>query len=469
MSKDLDIVRGLVAEARPDLLPTFDLNLGAVEARMAEIETEVAATAPPMFDAERKLLERFAVGKPINDPMHIRTIFRLLGVGLEEGPAGGPRVLAVTVSGERYPILSGRWDEAIKLESGTYHAEFLGDWERQEAESKAERRRRKAALVDLRARADMMARGMGQDAAIDTMTKGELLRFIRDPNVNMSKKARGAVYRAIELTPEESQILQRVADLEAEVHTLRQAWPVDRDAVSRLRQEQEAANAARGDLLLELRQRAAQVVGVELPEAAEERRAWEEEHGFLQPRPPTGYKLGVYTCSGCFGAHAVTTHTLIGHHGYDRPGWGYIIGDCPGVGYEPWEVGPGVLPEVLRQRTDQAGWTLQEVREGYTELEIPTDEPELDADGNKQYIDNKVLMKREIIRPGDPRWALWEKRARDAALRFLRRLWRPKFMGIPWIRAALRGWQPSDKRPVGPPLALRVVPEDFADMPPEAT
>ena len=35
------------------------------------------------------------------------------------------------------------------------------------------------------------------------------------------------------------------------------------------------------------------------------------------------------------------------HHGYRRPGVGYIIGDCPGVGYEPYETGTGACDHYL--------------------------------------------------------------------------------------------------------------------------
>ena len=36
------------------------------------------------------------------------------------------------------------------------------------------------------------------------------------------------------------------------------------------------------------------------------------------------------------------------HHGYERPGKGYIIGDCPGVHHEPYEVGTGAADYYLR-------------------------------------------------------------------------------------------------------------------------
>lgn len=36
------------------------------------------------------------------------------------------------------------------------------------------------------------------------------------------------------------------------------------------------------------------------------------------------------------------------HHGYQRPGIGYIVGDCPGVGHEPYELGTGAAEYYLK-------------------------------------------------------------------------------------------------------------------------
>ena len=56
------------------------------------------------------------------------------------------------------------------------------------------------------------------------------------------------------------------------------------------------------------------------------------------------------TCPVCFGDFVVVSRTVRGlgfggrdqwsmvHHGYERPGIGYIVGDCHGVGFEPFEV-----------------------------------------------------------------------------------------------------------------------------------
>jgi len=53
------------------------------------------------------------------------------------------------------------------------------------------------------------------------------------------------------------------------------------------------------------------------------------------------------TCPVCFGDYVVTSNhdarnkrvaSKMVHHGYQRPGIGYIVGDCHGVGFEPFEI-----------------------------------------------------------------------------------------------------------------------------------
>jgi len=44
------------------------------------------------------------------------------------------------------------------------------------------------------------------------------------------------------------------------------------------------------------------------------------------------------TCPCCFGLYKLTTDGGMVHHGFTRPGIGQILGDCFGVGYQPFEV-----------------------------------------------------------------------------------------------------------------------------------
>jgi hypothetical protein len=43
------------------------------------------------------------------------------------------------------------------------------------------------------------------------------------------------------------------------------------------------------------------------------------------------------TCQACFGSFALKGGRMV-HHGYKRPGVGYLLGSCKGVGHEPYEV-----------------------------------------------------------------------------------------------------------------------------------
>lgn len=43
-------------------------------------------------------------------------------------------------------------------------------------------------------------------------------------------------------------------------------------------------------------------------------------------------------CPVCEGTYKLTADKRMVHHGYERPGWGHIVGDCFAVGYESYEV-----------------------------------------------------------------------------------------------------------------------------------
>lgn len=54
--------------------------------------------------------------------------------------------------------------------------------------------------------------------------------------------------------------------------------------------------------------------------------------GYVRTRENTG------TCPVCFRNIKMTDAQKMVHHGYERPGHGYIVGDCFGVGYKPYEL-----------------------------------------------------------------------------------------------------------------------------------
>lgn len=41
-------------------------------------------------------------------------------------------------------------------------------------------------------------------------------------------------------------------------------------------------------------------------------------------------------CQICEGRYATDKDGTLGHHGYKRPGWGFISGDCSGEGHKPY-------------------------------------------------------------------------------------------------------------------------------------
>lgn len=53
------------------------------------------------------------------------------------------------------------------------------------------------------------------------------------------------------------------------------------------------------------------------------------------------------TCGVCEGNYKRDSGGGLVHHGYQRPGHGYIVGDCFGVGYQPWELSPKSVEKYL--------------------------------------------------------------------------------------------------------------------------
>lgn len=53
------------------------------------------------------------------------------------------------------------------------------------------------------------------------------------------------------------------------------------------------------------------------------------------------------TCGACDGNVKRDARGRMVHHGYTRPGYGYIVGDCPGVGQLPHELSPEAAQRML--------------------------------------------------------------------------------------------------------------------------
>ena len=62
-------------------------------------------------------------------------------------------------------------------------------------------------------------------------------------------------------------------------------------------------------------------------------------------------------CQICQRRHILDSRGNLVLHGYQRPGHGYIVGDCFGVGHPPWEVSSDALAtwiELLKKRSEKA-------------------------------------------------------------------------------------------------------------------
>ncbi len=171
------------------------------------------------------------------------------------------------------------------------------------------------------------------------------------------------------------------------------------------------------------------------------------EEGVLPPRMPTGdARHGYWTCQVCWNAQALTASGVMHHHGYRRPGIGYIFGDCPGVNELPWEVDCAIARSTL------ADWRAQ--RRG-----ILADLERINAGAYADPLMVEGAKGAEKIAPDHPAYS----RALDAhTLRIesiLRRLEGFGFGSIRWLAAAVALWQPAPKgdNPVGAPRIPRDV------------
>lgn len=56
------------------------------------------------------------------------------------------------------------------------------------------------------------------------------------------------------------------------------------------------------------------------------------ERGYAPKKEPVKPRDECQICEGTFACH----NGVLGHHGYKRPGWGFIVGDCTGVDHKPF-------------------------------------------------------------------------------------------------------------------------------------
>jgi len=116
-------------------------------------------------------------------------------------------------------------------------------------------------------------------------------------------------------------------------------------------------------------------------------------------------KCGICPC--CFGDYVVHAKVVRGlgfggreqysmvHHGYERPGVGYIVGDCHGVGFEPFEISCEgtkswlmVIKRALTVRQDELAYLN-------TRDEITVDIKIRRGWGGKTEIEKKIIKRGE--------------------------------------------------------------------------
>lgn len=69
--------------------------------------------------------------------------------------------------------------------------------------------------------------------------------------------------------------------------------------------------------------------------------------------PDNPHKISL-TCPCCIRKIAIDKDDKIVHHGYTRPGWGSIQGDCLGAGFKPLEISDEGLKHILKKYKEDA-------------------------------------------------------------------------------------------------------------------
>ena len=121
-----------------------------------------------------------------------------------------------------------------------------------------------------------------------------------------------------------------------------------------------------------------------------------------RPRAPVGSQI-IGTCAICLRSQVVRKGRMV-THGYQRPGYGYIIGECFGVNYEPYETSPNAciayIPILNAHKAKfethllmlQTG-KVTEFRETKRNYRTNKDEIRIIAKGHEQFAD---MLKAEI-------------------------------------------------------------------------
>lgn len=145
---------------------------------------------------------------------------------------------------------------------------------------------------------------------------------------------------------------------------------------------------------------------LDLPSVEEEKKQKERQR--IDERVRTTGK-GVGTCPCCFGTFKLTAKTKKGRdkslpgmvlHGYQRPGVGYILGDCFGMDYPPFELSK----EGTEDYVDYLKGVIRKIQERVAFLKR-RDQKEMVDPRSKSF----AVVKREDVDPD--LWKRWENDA----------------------------------------------------------
>lgn len=113
-----------------------------------------------------------------------------------------------------------------------------------------------------------------------------------------------------------------------------------------------------------------------------------KKFGF-EPKAKVESKNPVKTCACCFNDQKVKPNGKMFKHGYERPGYGYILGGCPGDMYAPYQVsveGTLHMSDLVAAAIDATERSLQALVAAKT-IEVPVEVwiPRAERTGKQSY------------------------------------------------------------------------------------
>jgi hypothetical protein len=146
------------------------------------------------------------------------------------------------------------------------------------------------------------------------------------------------------------------------------------------------------------------------------------------------------TCQACFGEFKVNeTHKTIVLHGYERPGGGYVLGECPGTQYQPFEYDTKLTVHMIGQHRTQVEALRRRISAlqsgGVTQLTRKYSVQDRES--------GRSITKSEEIVPGDVNWKRTKEleiaNADNAAIYHMRVADHLQLMVDRWTRGSIVG------------------------------